>query len=138
MFLYVNNSQIYPFTPNLPIIVSFVAPSVMPLPGEMALAPAEHVWFPPQAFLAPNFLAFVGRTPLSYAHFVLRSFLLYSFMLYCPIVAQSGDFYLHDISKISSHSFLWYQVHLLDSVALRYILFYSVHSTPLASFTSDQ
>lgn len=33
MFLYVNNSQIYPFTPNFPIIASFLAVSLMPLPG---------------------------------------------------------------------------------------------------------
>lgn len=36
MFLYVNSSQIYLYTPNLPIAASFVAASVMPLPGEMA------------------------------------------------------------------------------------------------------
>lgn len=38
MSLYVNNSQIYPFTPNLPIILSFLTASVMPLPGEVAFA----------------------------------------------------------------------------------------------------
>lgn len=113
MFLYVNNSQVYllPQSPQHCIICSCVCNASAWWNGFWLL---QSMTDSPQTFLAPNFLVFVGRRPLSYAYFVLRSILLHPFMCYLPTVTQSGDslpwhflkslptlsFYIRSISSI--------------------------------------
>ena len=66
LFLYVNNSQIYPFTPNFPIISSFLAASVMPLPAEMTFGFCWAQLIFPSGVSNTQFPSFCGQNTFAF------------------------------------------------------------------------
>lgn len=144
MFLYVNNSQVYLLSqsPQHCIICSCVCNASAWWNGFWLL---QSMTDSPSGFSSTQFPSLCWQKAFVLCILCLKVNSAPSIYVLSAHCYPIWWFTSTTFPKISSHTFLLYQVHLLDSTAQTYMLFYrimtsphSVLPAPLASFTSDQ